>query len=319
MTQNLPLRLYYVGPMFRYERPQKGRYRQFHQIGVETLGVDSPMADVEVIALASEILRKLKIEDKCQLEINTIGDIESRQNYRDRLVAYLAPFKDQLSADSQQRLEKNPLRILDSKDEADKKILGGAPLFSDCLTPKALEFFASVRKGLSDLNISFVINERLVRGLDYYCHTVFEFTTTHLGSQSAVIAGGRYDSLVEQMGGPSTTGVGWASGIERLKLLLETSTYQKELPTIAVISGDESCVSKCSQIAMKLRQNGFRVEQPHSGNMGKKFKRADKIGAQWAVVIGTDELRDNLIAVKNLKSGEQVKVSDADLLAHLQK
>ncbi|MBM3560046.1 MAG: histidine--tRNA ligase, partial [Alphaproteobacteria bacterium] len=220
LASELPLKLFYAGPMFRHERPQKGRLRQFHQIGVELLGVPEPSGDIEVVALGAEVLERLGVRAATTLEINTLGDAESRGAYRDALVGYLSGHVVRLSADSRERLERNPLRILDSKDEGDRAVVAGAPSFADYLTPAARDFFAAVRDGLAALGIDHTVNPRLVRGLDYYCHTAFEFTTTALGAQGTVLAGGRYDGLIETMGGPATPGVGWAAGIERLAMLL---------------------------------------------------------------------------------------------------
>src|SRR5437870_2257169 len=220
LTQSTPLKFFYSGPMFRYERPQKGRFRQFHQIGVELLGVAQPQADIEVIALGQRILGALGIADKVVLELNTLGDPQSRSAYRDALVAYFSARVSELSEDSRRRLERNPLRILDSKDSADQRIAAEAPDFEQYLNEASREFFGRVRDGLDALGISYRLNPRLVRGLDYYTHTVFEFVTTDLGAQGTVLAGGRYDGLVEVMGGPAMPGVGWAAGIERLAMLI---------------------------------------------------------------------------------------------------
>ena len=221
LGQNLPVKLFCSGPMFRYERPQKGRLRQFHQIDVEVIGAPEPLADVEVIALGAQILRALGLAEHVRLELNTLGDPESRQAYRDRLVGYLSAYRDRLSPDSQARLERNPLRILDSKDEGDREILKGAPTLDASLNEASKAFFAGVRAGLDALGIAYAINPMLVRGLDYYTHTAFEFTTDRLGAQGAVLAGGRYDGLVAAMGGPDTPGIGWAAGVERLAMLLD--------------------------------------------------------------------------------------------------
>ena len=221
LGQNLPVKLFCSGPMFRYERPQKGRLRQFHQIDVEVIGAPEPLADVEVIALGAQILRALGLAEHVRLELNTLGDPDSRQAYRDRLVGYLSAYRDRLSPDSQARLERNPLRILDSKDEGDREILKGAPTLDASLNEASKAFFAGVRAGLDALGIAYAINPMLVRGLDYYTHTAFEFTTDRLGAQGAVLAGGRYDGLVAAMGGPDTPGIGWAAGVERLAMLLD--------------------------------------------------------------------------------------------------
>src|SRR6267378_963162 len=220
LTQSTPLKFFYSGPMFRYERPQKGRFRQFHQIGVELLGVPQSQADIEVIALGQRILGALGIADKVVLELNTLGDPESRAAYRDALVAYFSARFSELSEDSRRRLERNPLRILDSKDPGDQRLAAEAPDFAEYLNDASREFFARVRDGLDALGVVYRLNPRLVRGLDYYTHTAFEFVTTELGTQGTVIGGGRYDGLVELMGGPAMPGVGWAAGIERLAMLI---------------------------------------------------------------------------------------------------
>lgn len=220
MEQNQPVKLMYAGPMFRYERPQKGRYRQLHQVGVEILGAATPQTDVEVLCLAWDFLSALGLQKYIRLELNTLGDVESRTAYRDALVAYFSDFKDKLSEDSRVRLEKNPLRILDSKDEGDKKIVENAPKMTDFLNEESKKFFDAVQDGLNALGIPFVVNPRLVRGLDYYRHTVFEFVTDSLGAQGTVLAGGRYDGLVQQLGGSQTAGIGFGAGIDRLALLV---------------------------------------------------------------------------------------------------
>lgn len=306
MAQNIPVRLYYYGPMFRYERPQKGRYRQFHQIGVECLGVNSPLADVECLALSYDILKALGIADKVQLEINTLGDSESRTNYREKLVQYLERFQNDLSPDSQERLTKNPLRILDSKSEKDQLILKEAPLLLDCLSNESKIFFEKVKSGLSAIGIPFIENNKLVRGLDYYCHTVFEWTTQHLGAQSAVLSGGRYDGLIQSMGGAATPGVGWASGVERLALLVDEEKINGVSPAkIAVIITEELAEAKALQVAQLLRDRHYQVEIPLSGNLGKKFKRADKLNCRWAIVLGSTEINENKITLKDLSQGTQ--------------
>lgn len=319
LAQNLPLKFYYSGPMFRYERPQKGRYRQFHQLGVECLGLETPQADVECLALAYDILCKFGLKDKINLELNSLGDNESRAKHRDLLVTYLKDFESQLSNDSKVRLQKNPLRILDSKDEGDKKIVANAPLLKNCLNQLSQDFFGQVQEGLKALKINFEINDRLVRGIDYYTHSVFEFTTTHLGAQGTVIAGGRYDGLIAQMGGPQTPGVGWASGIERLSLLLEPSILATQEKTIAVIAADENAEKICLAMAHDLRQQNLKTELITSGNMGKKMKRANKIGATYAVIMGESELKDGTATIKNFASGEQKTVPAKGLISELKK
>jgi len=313
LSQNLPLKLFYRGPMFRHERPQKGRLRQFHQVGVELLGVDSPLADVEVVSMAYRVLSALGLGDKVQLEINTLGDAESRAAYREALVAYLTPYRDKLSEDSRNRLEKNPMRVLDSKDEGDKAIVAGAPLIHDCLTPAAREFFDAVTNGLTALGVPFVINPKLVRGLDYYCHTAFEFTTTALGAQGTVLAGGRYDGLIGQMGGPATPGIGWAAGVERLSMLVG-EVPPAERPVAVIPMGD---LTAAMVLADSLRQAGLSVEMGFSGNMKKRMARANKANARFAVILGEDEAARGAVTLRDLDSGAQEEVPMAALKERL--
>jgi len=313
LTQSLPLKLFYDGPMFRYERPQKGRMRQLHQFGVELMGIESPLADVEVLALAYDFLKELDLHTRTTLEINTLGDDESRTLYRHSLVTYFTGHKDKLSKDSLMRLEKNPLRILDSKDDGDKELLSNAPHLSDYLNQNSKEFFARVCQGLETLEIPFTLNSRLVRGLDYYCHTAFEFTTSELGAQSAVLAGGRYDGLMETLGGPHIPGVGWGAGIDRLMMLL-----QKPLPqvtTFAMITMDESCDTPSLTWAHHLRESGLNVSTIYGNNFGKKLKKAHKTGANYALILGSDEVAQNLITLKNFTTGEQSTHTFASILS----
>jgi histidyl-tRNA synthetase len=315
LTQNTPLKFFTIGSMFRYERPQKGRFRQFHQIDVELIGAAPPAADVEVIALGADILRALGILQRTQLELNTLGDAASRQAYREALVAYYAQHRGALSEDSLKRLERNPLRILDSKDEADKRINADAPSFADYLTPEARTFFDAVRSGLDLLGIGYRVSPRLVRGLDYYCHTAFEFVTTDLGAQGTVLGGGRYDGLMGVMGGPETPGVGWAAGIERLALLIDEPPPSPR--AVAVIPVGEKGEAAALKLAHELRQAGFVVDLGYSGNVGRRMKRANKIGARAAVILGEDELARAAATLRDLDSGEQVEVPLAALKDHL--
>ena len=313
LAQALPLKLFYRGPMFRHERPQKGRLRQFHQVGVELLGVDSPLADVEVVAMAWRILAALGLAEAVRLEINTLGDAESRAAYRDTLVAYLSRFAADLSEDSRARLERNPLRVLDSKDEGDKRIVADAPVMTESLTPAARAFFAQVTDGLDALGVPFAVNPRLVRGLDYYCHTAFEFTTTALGSQGTVLAGGRYDGLIGQMGGPATPGIGWAAGVERLSMLVGEAP-QGERPVAIVPMGDGLAGLK---VADALRAAGVTVDMGFSGNMKKRLARANKLGARFAVILGEDEAARGAATLKDLDAGTQDEVPLAELAGRL--
>ena len=320
MEQNQPVKLFYAGPMFRYERPQKGRYRQLHQVGVEVLGATAPQTDVEVLCLAWDFLSALGLQPFIRLELNTLGDAESRAAYREALVAYFEQYKDQLSEDSRVRLEKNPLRILDSKDESDKKIVENAPAMIDFLNEDSRAFFETVKNGLKEMGIPFVVNPRLVRGLDYYRHTVFEFITDSLGAQGTVLGGGRYDGLVEELGGPKTAGIGFGAGIDRLSLLLqETGKQPVEPRPIAVIPVGEDTLLPIMRIAHELRQNGFIADMAYSGNMGKRMKKANKINACAAVIMGSDEHEKGVVTVRDLDTGDQSEVAFDELSAFMQK
>lgn len=315
LHQNLPLKYFYHGPMFRYERPQKGRLRQFHQIDVEILGVAGPQADIEVIAIGRDIIDGLGIGADVTLELNTLGDSESRRAYRGVLVDYLSQHKDKLSKDSLDRLERNPMRILDSKDEGDRRIVANAPVYSDYLNDASRRFFLAVRDGLDRLGIKYTINPRLVRGLDYYCHTCFEFTTTALGAQGTVLGGGRYDGLIKLMGGPETAGIGWAAGIERLAMML--SEAPRAMRPIALVPIGEAADVRAITLAHELRQAGYRVEHGYGGNTGKRMKRANKLNARAAVLIGDDELQRNAATVRDLDTGEQTDVPLSELTGRL--
>lgn len=307
MQQNLPVKLYYNGPMFRYERPQKGRQRQFTQFGVELLGVETPQADIEVIAMAYEFIESLGLQGNVVVEINSLGDTESRNAYREKLVAYLKEHYDELSEDSKARLERNPLRVLDSKEECDKNVIANAPLYQDSLNDISREFFKSVLNGLDLLGIKYRVNNRLVRGLDYYSHTVFELVTDKLGAQGTVLAGGRYDGLVEQMGGGKVAGIGWACGVERLSMLLEGEVSLAR--PIAVIPVGEDVVSKALEVSYLLRRAGYRVEQSYSGNLKKRMIKANKANAYKAVILGSEEIANNVVTLKDLDSGEQKTIA----------
>lgn len=313
LQQDLPQRYFYAGPMFRYERPQKGRLRQFHQIGVEVIGVAEPAADVEVIAAAAHILDTLGIATVLQL--NTLGDAESRAAYRDVLVAYLTAHSADLSADSRDRLTRNPLRVLDSKSPADQAVVAGAPRYGDYLTPAAVDFYAAVRAGLDDLGIAYLQSDRLVRGLDYYGHTAFEFVSDQLGAQGTVIGGGRYDGLAKIMGGPAIAGVGWAGGIERLAMLA------RDVPPpprpIALVAVGETAQRRASVLAAALRHAGHSIDLAYRGNLSRRMKRANKIGARAAVIIGDDELARDAAVVRDLDAGDQTEIPLAALADHL--
>jgi histidyl-tRNA synthetase len=320
LVQSVPLKFFYSGPMFRYERPQKGRFRQFHQIGVELIGVAQPQADIEVIASGRRILDALGIGDRVVLELNTLGDVESRAAYREALVSYFSARASELSADSQRRLERNPLRIFDSKEETDQRVARDAPAFADYLNAESSRFFDRVRAGLDQLGISYGLNPRLVRGLDYYTHTAFEFVTADLGAQGTVMGGGRYDGLVEMMGGPALPGIGWAAGIERLAMLI---AEPPPLPRpIAVVPIGEAAEGAALTLAELLRNNGCSVDLGYSGNVARRMRRANNVNARVAVLIGEEEIARNVVALRDLDSGEQTEVpmdpSLSELRARLQ-
>ena len=305
-------KLWYAGPMFRYERPQAGRQRQFHQIGVEWLGAASARSDVEVIALAWDLLAQLGVGGLA-LEINSLGTSEDRQAYRAALVAWLEQRRDQLDADSQARLNTNPLRILDSKNPETQALLEQAPTLVDALCPESSQRFAAVQEGLTALGIPFRLNDRLVRGLDYYGHTAFEITSDQLGAQATVCGGGRYDGLIGQLGGPETPAIGWALGMERLLLVLEAAAkadpmgpaarlVSAPVPDAYLVNRGERAESAGLALARALRQKGLTVELDGSGaSFGKQFKRADRSGARWAVVLGDEEAERSEVRLKPLK------------------
>ena len=303
LIQDSPQRFSYYGPMFRYERPQKGRLRQFKQLGVECLGLNSPMADIEVISLGQDFLDKINILNKINLKINSLGDFDSRKNYRDSLVKYLKDYQSKLSKDSLRRLVINPLRILDSKNEEDQKIIQNAPSIFEYLNIDSKRRFEDVCKGLDHLNIKYQIDKNLVRGLDYYCHTAFEFTTHELGSQGTVLAGGRYDGLSTMLGGPDVPGVGWAAGIERLALMIY-SEFDSAIDVV-LIGQSDNYNFLLFPIMKKLVQQGIKSEIIYNGNLSKKFKRANKINASYAIILGEEEIDKNVIKFKDLKSGNE--------------
>ncbi len=315
LTQQLPLKFFYAGSMFRYDRPQKGRFRQFEQVGVELCGVSEPQGDVEVIALAAHILERLGLSGRVILEINTLGDIESRNAYREALVSYFKRYTSSLSKESLERLEKNPLRILDSKDKKDQEIVREAPVFNEFLSDLSKAHFEDVLKSLELLKISYKINRKLVRGLDYYCHTAFEFISDELGAQGTVLAGGRYDGLFKMMEGPDLSGVGWAAGVQRLMLLSHLTLAQKSL--VALVPLGEAAEAQALILAQQLRKQGIAVDLGFSGNMSKRLKRAHKMEAQWAIILGEEEIREHVALARNLVSGEQTKIPLSQLAEYL--
>jgi histidyl-tRNA synthetase len=301
LTQTLPQKVFYQGPMFRYERPQKGRYRQFHQIGIELLGPSVPLADAEVIACGWQILNELGVAKDVILNINTLGDTESRDKYRGALVAYFAAHIDALSAESKNRLEKNPLRILDSKDAGDQALVAHAPLIYDHLSEDAAAFYSGLKTHLTAAGIPFTENPHIVRGLDYYNHTAFEFVTTALGAQGAVMSGGRYDGLVEQLGGPNVPGIGWGAGIDRLAMLLAQPPVST--PSVIVIGAERG-----TEVAAYLRIRGIRTEIAFQNNLKNGLKYANRMNARWAVILNGDAL-----LLKHLEDGSQSEVKLAAL------
>ncbi len=315
LTQSLPQKVFYAGPMFRYERPQKGRYRQFHQIGAELIGAPEPLADAEIIALGWHILTSLGLSGEVMLELNTLGDTASRDAYRAALVAYFQAHAGALSADSRDRLARNPLRILDSKDEGDRALIAGAPTIAAYLTPQAAAFYAAVQAHLARFGVPFVENPRIVRGLDYYSHTAFEFVTTRLGAQGTVMAGGRYDGLVAEMGGPSTPAVGWAAGIERLSMLLTESPSAPR--AVCVVPMGEAAEAAALGVLQDLRRAGVRAEMAYRGNFKRRLERANRIGARAVVILGEDEIARGVAAVKDLSTGTQTEVSLPELARSL--
>jgi len=313
-----PQRLWYGGPMFRYERPQKGRQRQFHQIGVELLGVGDPRSDVEAIALAWDLLEALGLDD-LTLELNSLGTPQDRARYRAELVRWLEAHLEDLDPDSQGRVHTNPLRVLDSKDAGTQALLAGAPQLGDALSGESHERFSMVRQALESLGIPFRLNPRLVRGLDYYSHTAFEITSNHLGAQATVCGGGRYDGLVEQLGGPSTPAVGWALGLERLVLLLAQRHAAPAVPLpldLYVVNRGEAAEAWALALTRRWRLAGLSVELDLSGAaFGKQFKRADRSGAPWAAVIGESEAAEGVVVLKDLRgeAGEDRRLAPEDV------
>ena len=301
--QHVPLKLAAHGPLFRYERPQKGRYRQFHQIDAEIIGAAEPQADVELLAMADQLLHELSIADGVTLQLNTLGDGDSREAWRAALIDHFEAHRGALSEDSQERLQKNPLRILDSKDPRDRPIADSAPDIDAFLTDEAKAFFDAVCAGLDAAGVAWTRNSRLVRGLDYYRHTAFEFVTDRLGAQGTVLAGGRYDGLIENLGGPSTPAVGWAAGIERLGMLLDGVVAASI--DAAIVPMGEAAEARAAALAAELRRAGLAVELGYKGNMKKRMQRANAAGARYAIIIGDDELARGEAALKNLADGEQ--------------
>ncbi|MBV7317118.1 histidine--tRNA ligase [Shewanella sp. NIFS-20-20] len=323
LLYNQEQRLWYMGPMFRHERPQKGRYRQFHQFGVEVYGIASADIDAEVLLLSARLWRELGITEHVTLELNTLGDPAERAQYRDALVAFLEQFKDQLDEDSQRRMYTNPLRVLDTKDTAVQALLADAPELMDYLGEDSKNHFKQLCELLDGVGIQYRINPRLVRGLDYYNRTVFEWVTDSLGSQGTVLAGGRYDGLVGQLGGKDTPAVGFAMGLERIVLLLETLELTQDIGPVVdvyVTAFGDACLIEATKLAEQLRNEVPSLKvMSHcgGGNFKKQMKRADKSGAQVAVIIGEDELAAGKVAIKSLRTNEPQQLVDSHQLAQV--
>ncbi len=304
LLHNQTQRLWYIGPMFRHERPQKGRYRQFYQLGVEAYGFDGAQIDIEVILLAWRLWQRLDLVDAVSLQINTLGSFESRAKYREALVAYLSQYENKLDDDSKRRLTTNPLRILDTKNAGTQKIIAGAPKLEDYLSDADKTHFECVITTLKAMGLPVKHNPYLVRGLDYYCHTVFEWVTDSLGAQGTICAGGRYDGLVEQLGGKPTPAVGFAAGLERLVLLLQEKQQRQQLADVYCVLMGDVAVVKGLQVAERLRDAlpQLIIETNLSGGSFKsQFKKADKSGARFAIIIGEEEARANTLTIKPLR------------------
>ncbi|MDP5145966.1 histidine--tRNA ligase [Shewanella sp. ULN5] len=324
LLYNQEQRLWYMGPMFRHERPQKGRYRQFHQFGVEIYGIGTADIDAEVLMLSARLWQQLGIEEHVSLELNTLGDPAERAAYREALIAFLEQHKEKLDEDSKRRMYSNPLRVLDSKDQNVQALLADAPALNDYLGEESKTHFSTLCELLDAVGIQYTINPRLVRGLDYYNRTVFEWVTSSLGSQGTVLAGGRYDGLVGQLGGKDTPAVGFAMGLERIVLLLETLELNNDIAPevdIYVTAMGDNCVVEAIKVAQELRQQLPTLKvMSHcgGGNFKKQMKRADKSGAQFALIIGENEIANNQVAIKPLRNNnEQQLVTRSELVAKL--
>ncbi|MFO1374070.1 MAG: histidine--tRNA ligase [Agitococcus sp.] len=321
LTYNQTQRLWYTGSMFRYERPQKGRYRQFHQFGVETFGMKTADIDAELILMTARLWRELGLSEVVRLELNTLGESTSRQAYKDALVAYLSQHLDSLDEDSKRRLNTNPLRILDSKEAKTQAVLANAPQLFDYLDEDSLQHFANLRAVLDAAGVAYTVNPRLVRGLDYYNKTVFEWVTNALGAQGTVCAGGRYDGLVTQLGGQATPAVGFAIGLERLVLLLDTLQQQNDSSEADIyLVSEANTINQALLLAELLRNSltNYRIVSHCGGGQFKnQLKRADKTGAQAALLLGENEVAEQKVTVKWLQTGEQQQVNQADICTYL--
>ncbi len=315
LHHNLPLKFFSHGPVFRYDRPMAARQRQFHQLNFEYIGAMGPYSDAETIKLAYDIVKALEIEEHVILEINSLGCAESRSAYQKKLVEYFNEHKAKLSEDSIRRLEKNPMRILDSKDENDKIIVSGAPLIEESYSTEARRYFDELLKSLESMNIKYVVNPRLVRGLDYYCHTAFEFVAQTPGNQSTVIAGGRYDGLCKLMGGVDTTAIGFAAGIERLAL---ARNYNIALPRpIFLLPINETNIEYCFILADKLRQENIPIILDTNGKVGRRIQRANKENAKYVIFIGDEEQASNNFKLKELDQSQENILNFTNLIEFL--
>ncbi len=322
LLYNQEQRLWYMGPMFRHERPQKGRYRQFHQFGVEVFGLNGPDVDAELIMMTARLWRQLGIHEHVRLELNSIGSLEARANYREALVSFLMQHESVLDEDCKRRMHTNPLRVLDTKVPEIQAVLTDAPKLSEYLDEASTQHFTGLCELLDAAGIQYSVNEKLVRGLDYYNRTVFEWITESLGSQGTICGGGRYDGLVEQLGGKATPAVGFAMGVERLVLLMETLELNETRPAVDVymVTSGEGTLAAGMKLAEMLREtvSGLRVMTHFGGgNFKKQFKRADKVGASVALVLGEDEVAQNMVTYKDLKGGEQLTISQDDVAEKL--
>ncbi|MGR5252512.1 histidine--tRNA ligase [Vibrio astriarenae] len=322
LLYNQEQRLWYMGPMFRHERPQKGRYRQFHQCGVEVFGLNGPDVDAELIMMTARLWRELGIEKHVRLELNSIGSTDDRANYRTALIAFLEQHEEELDEDCKRRMHTNPLRVLDTKNPDVQAILGDAPRLSDYLSEESTQHFAGLCELLDAAGIEYTVNERLVRGLDYYNRTVFEWITESLGAQGTVCGGGRYDGLVEQLGGKPTPAVGFAMGLERLVLMMETLelTDVRRSVDVYMVTAGEGTMMAGMKLAEQLREQipGLRVMNHFGGgNFKKQFKRADKVGAVVALVLGENEVADGTVVLKDLVGGEQSTITQQDAVEKL--
>jgi histidyl-tRNA synthetase len=315
LNNSLPLRFFSFGPLFRYDRPQSGRQRQFHQLNFEYIGVDGPHHDAEIINLAQDLLKNLDIAQHAVLEINSLGCSESKELYSNKLFGYFESYKDDLSEESLRRLTKNPLRILDSKDEGDQKIVQNAPIISENYTSDAKRYFEELLEYLEILRIKYQINPRLVRGLDYYCHTSFEYTTDKLGAQSSIIGGGRYDGLIKLMGGPQTPAIGFAAGIERLALMKEFKIAQKSPVVIMPLSQDD--VTESMKLAQVLRGSLIATIIMDKGKIDKRLVKALDKGTSYVIFIGETERAQNKYKLKNLKDRTEEMLAIDEIVKYL--